>query len=77
MSDDLNVGHQTVEGRVQPDGSMVFLMGVPPTASTVEVAGAVFHIPPGATTIRVVVSMDDEGQVTYRMRPGYEGDTTT
>jgi len=69
--------HQDVEGDVQPDGSMLFRMDVPPTATTVVIGGVEFSIPRGTTRMHVIVSVDDSGETTLRMRPIFDGGATT
>lgn len=68
------VTHETVEGELQRDGSMLFVMTVPPTATSVEISGCVFDIPDGATRVLVTISTNDAGQTTLGLTPTYEGD---
>jgi hypothetical protein len=63
-------------GDLQPDGSMVFLVDVPPNVEAVEIMQCVWRVPPGAQTMRIEISTTDLGEMRISARAGYGGDHT-
>ena len=67
----------TVEGSVQPDGSLVVIVRVSPHAKTVNVGGVTWPVPVGATHMRIELHTSDTGETRHSARAVYQGDTTT
>jgi hypothetical protein len=61
-------------GDLQADGSMVFLVDVPPKVEAVEIMNCVWAVPPGAQWMRIEISTSDLGEMRVSARPGYGGD---
>jgi hypothetical protein len=63
-------------GDLQADGSMVFVVDVPPNVSAVEIMHCVWQVPEGASTMRIEISTSDLGEMRVSARAGYEGEDT-
>lgn len=70
-------GSVNVPGEIQDDGTFVLRVNTPPGTGTVEVAGSVWPVPPGAIAMRISISTSDSGVTRITGRAVYEGDTTT
>jgi hypothetical protein len=70
-------GSVNVPGEIQDDGTFLLRVDTPPGSGTVEVAGSVWPVPPGAVAMSIRISTSDSGVTRITGRAVYEGDTTT